>query len=228
MRSDTNAAGEGARFDYEKLIAEKTGAVKSHYEKGQIVYAQGDPAESLFYIVSGVVKISVLSEQGREAIIAFLGPTDFIGEGCMDGRPLRNSTITATTASEIVRMERTLVIRLLGEDQRFAAVFMAFLLGRNEKLKSDLIDQMFNSSEKRLARILLTLANSEFDPKSSLIPLPITQEVLANMVGTTRSRINQFMNKFRKLGYVEYNGRIKVHNSLLNIILEDQAGHAEL
>lgn len=221
MTPGTESTGQGASFNYEKLIASNAGANLTRYEKDDIVYSQGDAADFLFYIVSGMVKISVFSEQGREAVTAFLGAGDFFGEGCLGAHLLRASTITTTSVCEIARLDRALVKGLLAEDHTFAGFFMEFLLGRNEKLNADLVDQLFNSSEKRLARILLTLANAGVDEKSHLIPLPVSQELLANMVGTTRSRINQFMNKFRKLGYVEYNGRIRVHNSLLSIILND-------
>jgi CRP/FNR family cyclic AMP-dependent transcriptional regulator len=219
--------GKSERFDYHALLAKHAGATIAKYENGQIIYAQGDPADAVFYIVSGMVKVAVISEHGKEGIVALLGPDDFFGEGSLDDRPLRTSTLTATSTCEIVRLSRALVVRMLGDDPAFSRAFLAFLLGRTEKLKADLIDQLFNSSEKRLARILLTLANSGMGGHSNLIALPITQDVLANMVGTTRSRINQFMNKFRKLGYIDYNGQIQVHNSLLNIILIDSQNSDE-
>ncbi len=211
-------------FDYRGFIARHDGAIMSRYENGQAIYAQGDPANALFYIVSGTATVTIISEHGKEAVIAILGPGDFFGEGCLDGNLLRNSTITCTTAAEIVRFTRTSIVEALKSDPEFAALFLGFVLHRNQKLQADLVDQLFNSSEKRLARILLTLSNTGLDPQSNLISLPITQETLANMVGTTRSRINQFMMKFRKLGYIDYNGHIRVRSSLLNIILNDNAG----
>ena len=156
-------------------------------------------------------------------MIGILAAGDFFGEGCLDGQLLRNSTIAATCDSEIVRLDRAVVVRALHEDPPFAQLFMHFVLDRNQKLQADLIDQLFNSSEKRLARILLTLANTGLGTKSNTITMAINQEMLATMVGTTRSRINQFMNKFRKLGYIDYNGNIEVNNSLLNFILHDQS-----
>ena len=208
-------------FDYRAFIAKYNGAVVSNYTSDQIIYAQGDPADALFYIVSGAATVTIVSEHGKEAVITILGPGDFFGEGCLDGNLLQNSTITCTTAAEIVRFTRATIVGALKADPKFASFFLGFILHRNQKLQADLVDQLFNSSEKRLARILLTLANTGLDPQSNLISLPITQETLANMVGTTRSRINQFMMKFRKLGYIDYNGHIRVRTSLLNIILND-------
>jgi CRP-like cAMP-binding protein len=213
------------RFDHEAFIAEHGGVIVTKYHDRQIVYTQGDPAEGLFYIISGGVKLSVVSEQGKEGIIAMLGKGDFFGEGCLDGHLLRNSTITTTSACEIARFKRSTIDRALMEDVTFSNYFLNFILHRNQKLQADLIDQLFNSSEKRLARILLTLANTKLGNAVNVITIPMTQETLASMVGTTRARINQFMNKFKKLGYIEYNGQIKVHNSLFNIILIDQPLH---
>ncbi len=209
------------RFDYRAFIAKYGGGAQSKYGDKQIVFAQGDSADALYYIVSGTVKVTIFSEYGKEAVIALLGAGDFFGEGCLDGQLLQNSTIAGTSASEIVRLDRAVVVRALHDDPAFAELFMHFILNRNQKLQADLIDQLFNSSEKRLARILLTLANTGLGTQSNTISMAINQEMLANMVGTTRSRINQFMNKFRKLGYINYNGNIEVNNSLLNLILHD-------
>lgn len=209
-------------FDYRAFIAKHGGGMMSKYADKQTIYAQGDNADALFYIVDGAVKVTILSEYGKEAVIGILGAGDFFGEGCLDGQLARNSTITATAASEIVRLDRAIVVAALNDDPAFAQSFMHFMLDRNQKLQADLIDQLFNSSEKRLARILLTLANTGLGTQSNTITMAINQEMLATMVGTTRSRINQFMNKFRKLGYIDYNGHIEVNNSLLNLILHDQ------
>jgi CRP-like cAMP-binding protein len=222
MMALANDRANETHFDYQAFIAKYAGASVSKYNGGQTIYAQGDPADTIYYIISGSAKISVISEQGREGVVAILRSGDFFGEGCLSYRLVRASMVTATCVCEIVRMERASAIRALKEDPAFSARLMKFLLDRNEKLKSDLLDQLFNSSEKRLARILLTLAGTGHDEQSNLITIPITQETLANMVGTTRSRINQFMTKFRKLGYIEYNGQIEVYNSLLNIILNGQ------
>ncbi len=208
-------------FDYRAFIAKHGGGGVSKYADKQMIYAQGDNADALFYIVDGAVKVTIFSEYGKEAVIGILGPGDFFGEGCLDGQLLRNSTIATTAACEIVRLDRPVVVAALNDDPAFAQSFMHFMLDRNQKLQADLIDQLFNSSEKRLARILLTLANTGLGTQSNTITMAI-QEMLATMVGTTRSRINQFMNKFRKLGYINYNGHIEVNNSLLNLILHDQ------
>jgi CRP-like cAMP-binding protein len=208
-------------FDYRAIIAKHGGGVVSKYADKQTVYAQGDTADALFYIVSGAVKVTIFSEYGKEAVIGILGAGDFFGEGCLDGQLMRNSTIAATSASEIARLDRAVVVGALHDDQAFAQTFMHFVLEWNQKLQADLIDQLFNSSEKRLARILLTLANTGLGPQSNTIALAINQEMLVTMVGTTRSRINQFMNKFRRLGYIDYNGKIEVRNSLMNLVLSD-------
>jgi len=210
-------------FDYRAFISMHGGGSISEYANGDVIYAQGDSADAVYYIIEGSVKISVLSENGKEGVLAILGRGDFFGEGCLSGRSTRTSTLSTTSPSEIVRLNKDVVIRALSDDGEFRRAFCIFILQRTEKLKADLIDQLFNSSEKRLARLLFTLAHVS-DGRSHLIPVPITQETLAGMVGTTRSRISQFMTKFRKLGYVEYNGVIRVHNSLLNIILDDGRG----
>jgi CRP/FNR family cyclic AMP-dependent transcriptional regulator len=227
--SDTNdeQKNKETRFDLQAFLAKHGGGTISKYYEHEAVYAQGDPADAVFYIVNGAVKVTIVSEHGKEAVIAILGAGDFFGEGCLDGLLLRNSTITATTACEIARFDRKTIINALNDDPAFSHVFIGFVLDRNQKLQADLIDQLFNSSEKRLARILMTLASSGLDDQSSMITIPITEETLAHMVGTTRSRVNQFMTRFRKLGYIEYNGQIRVHNSLLNIILNGRSHSAE-
>jgi len=211
---------EKERFDYRAFAAKHAGPTVLTYADGQTVYAQEDPADSLGYIIDGFVKVTVVFEHGKERAIAILGTGDFFGEGCLYGRRHRISTITAIGRSEIVHIGKDVIKHALAGDPAFARLFFQFILQRNEKLKADLVDQLFNSSEKRLARILLTLANRR-DAKSNFIAISITQETLANMVGTTRARINQFMRKFSKLGYIEYDGVIRVHNSLLNIISEE-------
>ncbi len=213
------AENSGEQFDYQAFIAKHGGGAISKYTDKQTIYAQGDPADAVFYIIGGSAKVTILSEYGKEAVTAVLGPGEFFGEGCLDGQLLQNSAITSTSASEIVRFDRNTVRRALANDPAFAKLFLHVILDRNRKLQADLIDHLFNSSEKRLARILLTLANTGLGEQSNVITMAINQETLANMVGTTRSRINQFMNKFRKLGYIDYNGQIKVHNSLINLIL---------
>jgi CRP/FNR family cyclic AMP-dependent transcriptional regulator len=209
-------------FDYRAFIAKHGGGTVTKFSDKHTVYAQGDTADALFYIAGGTVKVTIFSEYGKVAVIGILAAGDFFGEGCLDGQLMRNSSIAATSDSEIVRFDRAVIVRALHDDPAFAKLFVGFLLERNQKLQADLIDQLFNSSEKRLARILLTLANTGLGTQSNTITMAINQEMLATMVGTTRSRINQFMNKFRKLGYIDYNGKIEVNNSLLNLILHDQ------
>jgi CRP/FNR family cyclic AMP-dependent transcriptional regulator len=216
--------GDGGRnqdFDYRAFIAKHDGATIADYEIGQAIYAQGDPADALFYIISGTVIVTTISEQGKEAVVAILGPGDFFGEGCVDGILLRRTTIKCATPAKIVRLKQAAVLNALKVDSEFASIFLSFVLHRNNKLQADLVDQLFNSSEKRLARILLTLASAGLDAQTNMISVPVTQEMLANMVGTTRSRINQYMMKFRKLGYIDYIGQIHVHSFLLNIILSE-------
>lgn len=213
-----------APFDHRAFMAKYGGGTVAQYDERRVIYAQGDPSNALFYIVSGSVKVTIVSEFGKEAVIAILGAGDFFGEGCLDGHLLRNSTITATTVSEIARLERAHVARAINEDQPFAVLLFRFILDRKAKLQADLVDHLFNSSEKRLARTLMTLVERGFGQQMNSIPISINQETLANMVGTTRSRINQFMNKFRKLGYIDYdsNGQIKVDNAALSVILQVQ------
>lgn len=217
------AGHRGQGFDYQTFVAKFDGATIASYPDRQVIYTQGDPADTLYYIISGIAKISVISEHGKEGVVAMLRNGEFFGEGCLVNRIARATTVTAASACEIVRLSRATAIRALNEEPAFSALFMDFLLSRNEKLKDDLLDQLFNSSERRLARVLLTLANTGLDDQAYMITIPISQETLANMVGTTRSRINQFMTKFRKLGYIEYDGQIRVHNSLMNIILNDKS-----
>ena len=185
------------------------------------VFAQGAPANSVFYLQDGSVKLSVLSATGKEAVVAILGPGDFLGEGCLAGQPVRMSTATAMSATTALRIPKREMIRLLHEHSEFADRFLAHMLARNIRIEEDLVDQLFNSSEKRLARTLLLLARyGQEDVTHGTLP-KLSQETLAEMVGTTRSRVNFFMNKFRKLGFIEYNGGLKVKNSLLSVVLHD-------
>jgi CRP/FNR family transcriptional regulator, cyclic AMP receptor protein len=192
------------------------------YRKSEIVFSQGDPADKVFYIQKGKVKVTVVSEQGKEAVVAILGPNEFFGEGCLAGQGQRLSTAATMDASVIVGLEKAAIVRLLHEEPAFSEMFIAHLLGRTIRVEADLVDQLFNSSEKRLARMLLLLAN--FGKEGSPQPMiaKISQETLAEMIGTTRSRVSFFMNKFRKLGFITYNGGIHVHSSLLNAVLHDR------
>ena len=192
------------------------------YRKGQVVFSQGDTADAVFYLQKGKVKITVVSEQGKEAVVAVLGTDDFFGEGCLAGQAQRISTVMTMTDSVIARLEKSAIVRLIHEEPPFAEMFIAHLLGRTIRVEADLVDQLFNSSEKRLARMLLLLANFGKDSKPETIIAKISQETLAEMIGTTRSRVSFFMNKFRKLGLIDYNGSIEIHSSLLNVVLRDQ------
>jgi CRP/FNR family cyclic AMP-dependent transcriptional regulator len=189
--------------------------------EGDVIFSQGEPADALFYIQKGKVKVTTLSSHGKEAVVAILGDGDFFGEGCLAGQPLRISTVAAMVDSSIARLEKAAVIRVLRDEPAFSELFMAYLLARNIRMESDLIDQLFNSSEKRLARLLLLLANFGTEGKPQPLVAKISQETLAEMIGTTRSRVSFFMNKFRRLGFIEYNGRLEVHSSLLSVVLHD-------
>lgn len=184
-------------------------------------FAQGDLGDAVFYIRTGRMQLTVVSEHGKEGVIALLGPGDFFGEGCLSGQPIRMASAVASGACSLVRIEKEAMVRLLHDRPDFAEKFTAFLVLRNIQVEADLVDQLFNSSEKRLARLLLLLANFNSDGGLRPIRPKISQEVLAARVGTTRSRINYFMNKFRRLGLIEYNGEIKVHTGLLNVIVHD-------
>jgi CRP/FNR family cyclic AMP-dependent transcriptional regulator len=192
------------------------------YDKDRIVFAQGDAADAVFYIQKGKVKVTVVSEQGREAVVAILGTSEFFGEACLAGQTKRIAMVVAMTDSVIVRLEKAAIIRVIHQEPAFSEIFIAHLLGRAIRAEADLVDQLFNSSEKRLARLLLLLANFGKDGKPEPIIAKISQETLAEMIGTTRSRVSFFMNKFRKLGFIDYNGGIEVHSSLLNVILHDE------
>jgi CRP/FNR family transcriptional regulator, cyclic AMP receptor protein len=212
-----------AKFDPEAFLAKADGGVTiSKYRKGQVVFAQGDPADSVFYIREGRIKIAVVSDQGKEAVVAFLKAGDFIGEGCLTGRPRRISTARALQDSVITRVDKATMARILREQPNFSELFTAHLLARMIRVEEDLVDQLFNSSEKRLARALLLLANFGKDGKQEPVIAKVSQETLADMIGTTRSRVSHFMNKFRQLGYVDYNGDLEVHSSLLDAVLHEK------
>jgi len=194
----------------------------SKYGKDRTVFAQGEPADAVFFVQKGKVKVTVVSEQGKEAVVAILGTNDFFGEGCLAGQARRISTVAAMTDSTIVRLDKAAIVRVLHEEPAFSEMFISHLLGRAIRVEADLVDQLFNSSEKRLARLLLMLANFGKEAKPEPVIAKISQETLAEMIGTTRSRVSFFMNKFRKLGFINYNGGIEVHSSLLNVVLHDQ------
>jgi CRP/FNR family cyclic AMP-dependent transcriptional regulator len=197
------------------------GKTVGDYGKDKPVFSQDDPADAVFYIKKGKVKLTVVSEQGKEAVVALLGPTDFCGEGCLAGQTVRMATAVTMTDCTIVRIEKGAMVQALHDRIEFSEKFMAYLLARNVRVEEDLVDQLFNSSEKRLARILLLLANFGKEGRPEPVLANISQETLAEMIGTTRSRVSFFMNKFRKLGFIGYNGHLEVHPSLLNVVLHD-------
>jgi CRP-like cAMP-binding protein len=211
-----------AIFDPKAFLATVVmGRSTTNWNKGQVIYSQGDPADALFFIQKGKVKVTTLSKEGKEAVVAILGEGDFFGEGCLAGQPLRISTHTAITDCLLSRLDKATVIRLLHDQPDFSAFFMKYLLARNIRIEADLIDQLFNSSEKRLARLLVLLANFGREGKPQPILADIIQETLADMIGATRSRVSFFLNKFRRLGFIEYNGQLAVHSSLLSVVLHD-------
>jgi CRP-like cAMP-binding protein len=191
------------------------------YSSGQTIFSQGDPADAVFYIQRGKVKVTVVSAQGKEAVVAILERTAFFGEGCLAGQSRRMATVSAVTEAAIVRLEKSAIVRALRNEPAFAQFFMVHLLSRAVRAEADLVDQLFNSSEKRLARLLLLLANFGKEGRPEPMIAKISQETLAQMIGTTRARVSFFMNKFRKLGLIEYNGGIEVHSSLLNVVLHE-------
>jgi CRP/FNR family transcriptional regulator, cyclic AMP receptor protein len=197
------------------------GKAIADYHKEQVVFSQGDPAHSIFYIHKGKVQLKVTSRQGKDAVIGILGAGDFFGEGCLAGQPLRMATACTMSDCSIVRMEKAAAIRVLQKEPAFSGLFVQYLLSRNIRIEEDLVDQLFNSSEKRLARVLLLLANFGKEGRQDLILPKMSQETLAEIVGTTRSRVSFFMNRFRKLGFIDYNDGLEVHSSLLNIVLHD-------
>jgi len=213
-----------ARADFDpEIFLKQTGIGRSAVElkKNEVLFSQGDEADAVFYLQKGTVKLTVVSPRGKEATISLLAAGDFVGEQCVAaGEILRTTTATAIVRTTAMRIEKMEMIRVLHEEHAFSDVFVSFLLERNARIQEDLVDQLFNSSEKRLARILLLLAHFGKDKPETIIP-KISQEVLAEMIGTTRSRVNFFMNRFRKLGFIDYNGGLKVNNSLLNVILHD-------
>jgi CRP-like cAMP-binding protein len=189
--------------------------------KKQILFSQGDVADSVFYIQAGRVKLSVVSQRGKEAVIALMDTGSFFGEGCLAGKLVRLTSATVVNDSTIVRIDKQMMMRVLENEPTFSSMFLEYVLARNIRIQEDLVDQLFNSSEKRLARVLLLLAHFGKEGKPEPVIAKISQETLAEMIGTTRSRVNFFMNKFRKLGFLEYNGGLHVHSSLLNIVLHD-------
>jgi CRP/FNR family transcriptional regulator, cyclic AMP receptor protein len=207
-----------------KTFLESAGMGKTvlHYRPKQAIFSQGDCADAVFYIREGKVRLSVLSKQGKEATIALLGSGDFLGEGCIASeQPLRLATATAITQCSMLRIEKSRMVRTLHEEQGFSDMFLGYMIERHNRTQADLVDQLFNSSEKRLARALLLLSRIGKKDKTETVIPRVSQETLAEMVGTTRSRVNFFMNKFRKLGFIDYNGGLEVNSSLLSIVLHE-------
>jgi CRP-like cAMP-binding protein len=201
------------------------GRTNEKFSAHDVVFAQGDAANAVYYLQKGKAKITVTSENGKEAVLALIGPSDFFGEGCLNGQSRRMATVTAMTECSIMRLEKASMLRVLHDEPKFADLFISHLLHRNSRVEEDLVDQLFNSSEKRLARTLLLLAHFGKDGKQEPVIAKISQETLAEMIGTTRSRVSFFMNKFRRLGFIDYNGEthgdLHVHTSLLNMVLRD-------
>jgi len=211
-----------SHFDPKSFLAKVgKGRTIGNYKKNQIVFSQGDPADAIFYVQKGRIKLTVVSKQGKEAIVGILGTSDFFGEGCLAGQQVRMATASALSECSVARVEKSAALRVIHDEPQFADLLLSYLLARNIRIEEDLVDQLFNSSEKRLARVLLLLANFGKDRKPEQVIPKISQETLAEIVGTTRSRVSFFMNRFRKLGFVNYNGGIEIHSSLLSVVLHD-------
>jgi CRP/FNR family transcriptional regulator, cyclic AMP receptor protein len=218
-----SAKKNATAFDPTAFLAKVgSGKIISKYRKGQVIFSQGDAGDAVYYVQKGKIKLTVVSQRGKEAVVGLLGAGHFFGEGCLNGHPLRVTTATAIDECLITRIAREAMIATMRDEPKFSELFMADLLNRNGRIEEDLIDQLFNSSEKRLARALLLLANFGKEDAPEPIVGKFSQEVLAEMIGTTRSRVSHFMNKFRKLGYIKYNGKLEIHNSLLNVVLYDK------
>jgi CRP-like cAMP-binding protein len=215
------ASKNAQRINPQIVIPVVAGRSAVKYERGQPIFRQGDAASAVFYVQSGKVQITVKSEQGKKAVIGMLKAGEFFGEGCLAGQRQHVASASATEESAIVRIKKEAMKRALRDKPTFSQLFTAYIVSRNVEIEADLVDQIFNSSEKRLARVLLLLARGGKDGKLDPVIPHISQDILAARVGTTRSRINYFMNKFRKLGFIEYNGTLKVHSTLLNVIGHD-------
>jgi CRP/FNR family cyclic AMP-dependent transcriptional regulator len=217
-----NASQKRSAFDAQAFLDSAGLARKvAEFRKKQTIFSQGDLAKNVLYLQKGGVRLSVVNEAGKEAVVAVLGPGDFFGEGCLAGQQIRIGTATAITPTTALMIEKKEMIRVLHHEHAFSDRFITYMLSRNIRIEEDLVDQLFNSSEKRLARTLLLLARYGSEDKPRRILPKISQETLAEMVGTTRSRVNFFMNKFRKLGFIKYNGSLQVDTSLLSVVLHD-------
>ena len=226
MRKPSNKSGSprAARFDpavFLETVAK--GRTLSTHKKNQIIFSQGDAADAVIYIKRGKIKVTVISTHGKEAVVAILGVDEFLGEGCLIGQPKRLATASAMTECVTMRVEKKEILQVLQDEPAFSKMFISHILARNARVEEDLVDQLFNSTEKRLARVLLLLANFGKDGRPEPIVAKISQETLAEMIGTTRSRVSHFMNKFRQLGFIDYNGHLEVHSSLLSVVLNEHA-----
>jgi len=225
----TRPARRGARFDPAVFLETAAkGRVISTHRKKEVIFTQGDAADSVIYIRKGKIKVTVLSKQGKEAVVAILGADEFLGEGCLIGQPKRLSTATAMTECVTMRVEKPELLRVLRDEPAFSKMFVSHILARSARIEEDLVDQLFNSTEKRLARVLLLLANFGKEGRPEPIIAKISQETLAEMIGTTRSRVSHFMNKFRDLGFIDYNGHLEVHSSLLSVVLNEHPSAVKL
>jgi CRP/FNR family cyclic AMP-dependent transcriptional regulator len=217
MRNNAALAFDPKAF----LTRIETGKTTREYRSHQVVFSQGDAADAVFYIQSGRIKLTVVSTRGKEAVVGVLERGSFFGEGCLAAQPLRMSTASAIQASSIIRVAKSTMVRVLHREPEFAELFLTYLLSRNVRIEEDLVDQLFNSAEKRLARILLLLAHFGKESRPETVIPKVSQETLASMVGTTRSRVSHFMNRFRKMGFIHYNGGLQVHSALLTVVLRD-------
>src|SRR5882757_10431259 len=223
MPNATQMTALKEEFDPRAFLARAgAGKVIEKYEKNQKIFIQGEAAETVLFIQKGKVKITVLSEHGKEAVVGIFAEGQFFGEACLDGTKLRTATSEAIEECLITSINKAAMIATLNSEPKFSAFFMTYLLSRNSRIEDDLIDQLFNSSERRLARLLLLLANFGEEGRTTPVAITLSQETLAEMIGTTRSRVSFFMNKFRKMGFIDYNGKIEVHSSLLDAVLRDK------
>jgi CRP-like cAMP-binding protein len=227
-RAETSKTPPSMQFDVAAFLATKGSgrSISTHQKKG-VVFAQGDAADAIFYIKKGKIKVTRLSDQGKEAIVAILGADEFMGEGCLIGQSKRLATASAMTECVTMRVEKNEIVRVLRDEPGMSQMFISHILARNARVEEDLVDQLFNNTEKRLARVLLLLANFGNKGRPEPIVAKLSHETLSEMIGTTRSRVSYFMNKFRRLGFIDYNGHLEVHSSLLAVVLADQPRSVE-
>jgi CRP/FNR family transcriptional regulator, cyclic AMP receptor protein len=222
MQQNTQATPQRSQNDAEQLLAKYCDRnATADYRKNRSIYVQGQVADAVHFIQKGRVKLTATSEQGKEAVVAILGEGQFFGEGCLNDQPLRTASATAMPECRVTSIAKSVMLSAIHDDPQFSSMFMDHLLSRNSRIEADVVDQLFNSSEKRLARLLLLLANYGKEGSPPIVPVTVSQETLAAMIGTTRSRVSYFMNKFRKSGFIDYNGQIEVHQSLLNSLLHE-------